>query len=551
MSDSSSLFRSARIISICTLLSRILGLVRDMICASIFGTGMVWDAFTVAFKIPNLFRRLFGEGAFSAAFIPVFTEHIEKRGRAEALAFANIIATALIIIVGGAVLVGEGAFFTIPRIFQLHEKWQLVFKLLSIMFPYIFFISIVAFMAAVLNTVRHFLLPALAPVVMNACWILGAVLAPYTGKTLEKMIYAVAISTFLSGIVQIVIHLPTLRRQEITYRFIPQFSHPDFKAVASRMAPVVFGLGIVQLNVLIDSVTAIGFSAPQGGCDHFTLWGTNVYFPMKAGSASVLYYSDRLIQFPLGVFGIAMATVVFPLFSTHVVREDWNNFYTAFNKALKFILFIGVPASLGMIMLRDPIIDLLFRRNQFNAESAYRTSRVILLYAVGIWAYCGLHVIIRAFYSMKDTVTPVKVGIVCIGIHIVLNLSLIWVLQEGGLALSTAISAIAHIIILTVILQNRFRIKIEKSVAISLLKTVVASSVMAVTCWFVLQRFSPITGEGGIFLKAARLFVPMFSAMAAFAATSYALKSEEIRYLASKSRKRTGRKRGARPKALS
>ncbi len=539
MSDSHNLFRSARIISVCTLLSRILGLIRDMVCASIFGTGMVWDAFTVAFKIPNLFRRLFGEGAFSAAFIPIFTEHIEKRGRAEALAFANIIATALVIIVGSIVLVGEGAFFTIPKIFQMQEKWQLVFKLLIIMFPYVFFVCLVAFMAAVLNTFHHFLMPALAPIAMNVCWILGAVLAPYTGKTLEKMIYAVAISTFLSGLVQVVIHLPTLRKQEIVYRFIPQFSHPDFKAVMSRMAPVVFGLGIVQLNVLIDSITAIGFSAPQGGWDHFTILGIHVSFPMKAGAASVLYYSDRLIQFPLGVFGIAMATVVFPLFSTHVVREDWNNFYTTFNKALKFILFIGIPASLGMIILRDPIVDLLYRRNQFNAESAYRTSRVILLYAVGIWAYCGLHVIIRAFYSMKDTVTPVKVGMVCVGIHIILNLSLIWVLQEGGLALSTAISAIAHIIILTVILQKRLRIKIEKTVAVSFLKTVIASTVMAITCWFVLQRFSPINSEGGISLKAARLFVPMISALAAFAATSYALKSEEFRYLASKSLKKT------------
>ena len=539
MSDSHRLFRSAKIISICTLLSRILGLARDMICAGIFGTGMVWDAFTVAFKIPNLFRRLFGEGAFSAAFIPIFTEHIEKRGKAEALVFANIIATALIIILGSIVLMGEGVFFTIPKMFQMQEKWQLIFKLLIIMFPYVFFICLVAFMAAVLNTIHHFLMPALAPVAMNVCWILGAVLAPYTGKTLEKMIYAVAISTFLSGLVQVVIHLPTLRKQGMAYRFMPQFSHPDLKAVLSRMAPVVFGLGVVQLNVLIDSITAVGFSAPQGGLDHFTILGAKVYFPVKAGAASVLYYSDRLIQFPLGVFGIAMATVVFPLFSTHAVREDWDNFYATFNKALKFILFIGIPASLGMVILREPIIDLFYRRNQFNAESAWRTSRVIHGYAIGIWAYCGLHVLIRAFYSMKDTITPVKVGAACVGIHVVLNLLFIWVMQEGGLALSTAVSAIVQVVVLTIILQKRLHIKIEKTVVVSLLKTTIASAVMAITCWFVLHRFSPINGEGGLFLKAVRLFVPMISALASFAATSYALKSEEFRYMARLSFKKT------------
>ena len=531
MSESHNLFRSVRIISVCTFLSRILGLARDMICASIFGTSMVWDAFTVAFKIPNLFRRLFGEGALSAAFIPVFTEHIEKRGKDEAFAFVNVIATVLIIILGSIVLLGECSFFAIPRIFQVQEKWQLVFKLLIIMFPYVFFICMVAFMAAVLNTLHHFAMPALAPVVMNICWILGAVLAPYTGKTLDKMIYAIAVSTFLSGIVQVIIHIPILRKKELYYRPIPKFSHPSLKLVLTRMAPIVFGLGIVQVNVLLDSLIAVGFSSPQGGPSNFSFAGTTVHFPMKSGAASVLYYSDRLIQFPLGVFGIAMATAVFPLFSTHAVREDWNNFSTAFNKALKFILLIGIPASLGIIMLREPIVDLLYRRNQFDAESAYRTSRVILFYAIGIWAYCGLHVLIRAFYSVKDTVTPVKVGAMCVGLNLALNLSLIWVLQEGGLALSTAISAIAQIIILTIILQKRLRFKIGNEVIVSLQKTVIASVAMAFACWFTLKMFPTLNGGGSLYLKGLRLFVPMLSALATFAGTSVLLKSEEFGHL--------------------
>lgn len=523
-----NLFRSVRIISVCTFLSRVLGLVRDMICASIFGTSMVWDAFTVAFKIPNLFRRLFGEGALSAAFIPIFTEQIEKHGKAEAWKFANIIATLLIIILGGIVLLGEVSFFAIPKIFQIQEKWQLIYKLLIVMFPYVLFICLVAFIGSVLNTIHHFFMPAFAPVVMNVCWILGAALSPYTGNTLEKMIYAVAISTFLSGLIQIFIHIPTLRRKELYYRFMPQFSHPGLKLVLTRMAPIVFGLAVVQINVLLDSIIAVGFAAPQGGPACFNFAGMSIHFPLKIGAASVLYYSDRLIQFPLGVFGIAMATAVFPLFSTHAVREDWNNFSTTFNKALKFILFIGIPASLGIIMLREPIIDLLYRRNQFDAESAYRTSRVVFFYAIGIWAYCGLHVLIRAFYSVKDTVTPVKVGAMCVGFNLILNLSLIWVLQEGGLALSTAVSAIVQIIILTTILQKRLRIKIENEVIISLQKTVVASIAMAFTCWFILKLFPDLNGSGSLYFKGIRLFVPMLSACAAFSVTSFLLKSEEF-----------------------
>ncbi|GJQ47256.1 MAG: putative lipid II flippase MurJ [Candidatus Jettenia caeni] len=499
-----------------------------MICASIFGTSMVWDAFTVAFKIPNLFRRLFGEGALSAAFIPIFTEQIEKHGKAEAWKFANIIATLLIIILGGIVLLGEVSFFAIPKIFQIQEKWQLIYKLLIVMFPYVLFICLVAFIGSVLNTIHHFFMPAFAPVVMNVCWILGAVLSPYTGNTLEKMIYAVAVSTFLSGLVQIFIHIPVLRQNKLYYRFIPQFSHPGLKLVLTRMAPIVFGLAVVQINVLLDSVIAVGFAAPQDGPAYFNFAGMSIHFPLKIGAASVLYYSDRLIQFPLGVFGIAMATAVFPLFSTHAVREDWNNFSTTFNKALKFILFIGIPASLGIIMLREPIIDLLYRRNQFDAESAYRTSRVVFFYAIGIWAYCGLHVLIRAFYSVKDTVTPVKVGAMCVGLNLILNLSLIWVLQEGGLALSTAVSAIVQIIILTTILQKRLRIKIENEVIISLQKTVVASIAMAFTCWFILKLFPDLNGSGSLYFKGIRLFVPMLSACAAFSVTSFLLKSEEF-----------------------
>lgn len=531
MSESQKLFRSVRIISVCTFLSRILGLARDMICASIFGTGMVWDAFAVAFKIPNLFRRLFGEGALSAAFIPIFTEHIEKRGRAEAMAFVNIIATVLIIILGGIVLLGEGSFFAIPRIFHVQEKWQLVFKLSIIMFPYVFFICLVAFMGAVLNTLHHFFMPAFAPVVMNICWILGAILAPYTGKTLEKMIYAVAIATFLSGIVQAIIHFPVLRKKELYYRPVLQFSDPGLKLVLTRMGPVVFGLAVVQINVLVDSIIAVGFSAPQDGPGYFHFAGMAVNYPMKAGAASVLYYSDRLIQFPLGVFGIAMATAIFPLFSTHAVREDWNTFSITFNRALKFMLLIGIPASLAIIMLREPIVDLIYRRKQFDAVSAYRTSRVIFFYAIGIWAYCGLHVLIRAFYSVKDTITPVKIGAICVGLDFVLNLSLIWVLREGGLALSTAISAIVQIIILTIILQKRVRIKIGSKVVVSILKTVTASVVMAIACWFVLRLFPASDGGGSLYFKGLRLFAPMTAAFAAFAVTSILLKSEEFGHL--------------------
>lgn len=195
------------------------------------------------------------------------------------------------------------------------------------------------------------------------------------------------------------------------------------------------------------------------------------------------------------------------------------------------MLLIGIPASLAIILLREPIIDLIYRRRQFDAESAYRTSRVILFYAIGIWAYCGLHVLIRAFYSVKDTITPVKIGAICVGLDFVLNLSLIWILQEGGLALSTAISAIVQIIILTIILQKKLRIKIKREVVVSILKTVTASVAMVIACWFVLKMFPASDGSGSLYFKGLRLFAPMTAAFAAFAVTAIVLKSEEFGHL--------------------
>ncbi|MCR4293297.1 MAG: murein biosynthesis integral membrane protein MurJ, partial [Candidatus Kuenenia sp.] len=459
------------------------------------------------------------------------TEHIEKHGEREAWKFANIVITLLIIILGGIVFIGEGAFFVVPKLFNIHEKWQLVFKLLIILFPYVFFICIVAFMGAILNTVRHFFIPAFAPMILNICWIVGAFVSFYTGNMAEKMVFTVAIAILFSGIIQMYVHLPFLKQKGFHYRPSFQFAHPGLKSVFTRMAPIVFGLAIVQLNVLLDSIIAVGFASTSEGRDSFAFAGMNIPFPLKVGAASVLYYSDRLIQFPLGVFGVAMATAVFPFFSTYAARGDWENFSLTFNKALKFILFMGIPASIGIIMLREPIVSLLYKRNQFDAESALRTSRVILFYAIGIWAYCGLHVLIRAFYSLKDTVTPVKIGTLCVGLNLVLNISLIWILQEGGLALSTSISAIIQIIILTLILQKKLRIKIQKEVFVSLIKTIITSVAMGFVCFFTLKMLPYSEENNSLYFKGIRLFIPMLTASATFAAVSLLIKSEDFRNL--------------------
>ena len=503
---------------------------RDIICASFFGTSLAWDAFVIAFKIPNLFRRLFGEGALSAAFIPVFTEYLETKGKKDAWELVNVIGTLLFIILGGMIILAEVSFSIIPTVFSINQKWELVLNLLMVTFPYVLFICMVAFAMAILNSLKHFLMPALAPVALNICWIAGVfLLTPMFGDTLDKKIFAIAIAILIGGVIQLAIQLPVLKNKGIIFKPSLNFSHPGVKRIFALMLPIIFGLAAVQINVLMDSFIAIAFARPPGGAEDFFIAGMAIPYPLETGAASVLYYGDRLVQFPLGVFGIAMATAVFPFFSTHAARKDWTNFTETFNQAIRVVLFIGIPASVGLILLRTPLVELFYERNAFTAESTYRTATVIFFYALGVWAYSASHVIIRAFYSMQDTLTPVKVGAGMVGLNLILNLTLIWFLREGGLALATAISATVQVMILFAILQRKLNITGVRHIFTSTLKTLIAAFVMCVTCWLTMKML-PI-GNGELMTKFIRLFVPLVVALITFFTASLLLKSEELKYL--------------------
>ena len=505
---------------------------RDIICASFFGASLAWDSFVVAFKIPNLFRRLFGEGALSAAFIPVFTEYLETKGKKDALELVRVTGTLLFIILGIIIVLTETTILIIPKVIFINEKWELVLLLLSITFPYVLFICMVAYAMAVLNSFKHFLVPALAPVALNICWIAGIfLLTPMFGETLERKIFGVAIAIIIGGMIQLAIQLPVLRSKGIIFKPAFNFSHPGLKRIFTLMLPVIFGLAAVQINVLLDSFIAIAFAKPPGGAETFNIAGMTIPYPLEVGAASVLYYGDRLIQFPLGVFGIAMATAVFPYFSTHAARKDWEGFNETFNQAIRLILFIGIPASLGLILLRKPLIELFYERDAFTAESTYRTASVIFFYAIGVWAYSASHVIVRAYYSIKDTFTPVKIGAGMVGLNLILNLTLIWFLKEGGLALATAISAMIQIIILFIILQRKLNIAGIKHIFTSSLKTIVSTFFMFITCWITLKMLPASTGNEEVLIKLIRLLIPLIVALVTFFTVSFFLKSEELKHL--------------------
>ena len=527
MAVAQKIVRSAFVVSCCTLLSRVLGLARDVICASVFGDKWVWDVFCLAFRVPNLFRRLFGEGAMSAAFIPVLTEYLETRDRADAWALVNVAFTFLLTLLAAIVLVGEGVFLGLSLSVPFGPRGILALKLLGIMFPYVLFICLVALAMAVLNSLDHFFTPAFAPVVLNICWITGLlVVAPAMGERPEQQVFGVAIAVIVAGVLQLAIQLPALRAKGVRIGLRFDFRHPGLVRAVRLMLPVIFGLAVMQCNVLLDSVIAVGFSRPPDGPDAFWVWGWRIGYPLESGANSVLYYGDRLMQFPLGVFGIAVAAAALPTFARLAARKDRLGLVTALNHTFRIILFIGIPASVGLVVLRKPIVELLYQRGSFGQAAADRTCMVVLCYSLGVWAYCGVHVLVRAFHAMQDTTTPVKVGASMVGANVCLNLTLIWFLQEGGLALATALCSAGQVVILYAILVRRIGRGDVSAAVLCVVRTLVASAAMALVCvcsarWLDME-------ERTFVCKCIRVFVPMGLGGVTFLASSWLLRAPEL-----------------------
>ncbi len=532
MAAARGIFRSASVISACTLLSRVLGLVRDVACASFFGDKWVFDAFSVAFRLPNLFRRLFGEGATSAAFIPVFTEYLETRPREDVWRLVGVSAAFLITALAAIVAVGELIFAGLHAWGGFGPRGLLTLELMALLLPYVLFICLVALCMAVLNSLDHFFSPAFAPVVLNVCWIAGVLwLAPRLGAQPQQQIFGLAIAILIGGVVQLAMQIPALRNRGASFRLCFDFAHPGFRRIIALMLPVIFGLAVMQLNVLLDSLIALGFSRPPGSAGAMSLLGWRVPYPMESGANSVLYYGDRLMQFPLGVLGIAMAAAALPAFSRLAARGDSEGLARAVEQTLRVLFFLAIPASVGLMTMRRPIVELLYQRGAFTPEAAARTARIVLCYAAGVWAYCGVHVLVRAFYALQDTRTPVRVAASLVAANLALNLTLIWFLREAGLALSTALCSAAQFVVLFVLLARRIGLCGMRGVTRCIVKTLAASALMAAACQATLI---PLQHIQPLFLgKCLRVGVPIAAGGAVFLAASWALRSAELREVSS------------------
>ncbi len=475
MSEAGRVTRAAGVVGAATFLSRIFGFVRDMVIAGFFGAGLGSDAFFVAFRIPNLLRRLFAEGSLSIAFIPVFTDYLHHQGREEAYRFAGSTFRLLSIILAGIILIGmifspQLVRIIAPGFADSPEKIVLTAHLTRIMFPYVFFICLVALCMGVLNTLDHFAAPALAPVFLNISMILSIfTLSPY----MENPIEGLAVGVLIGGLLQFLLQIPFLMKKGFYLWKKAGIWHPGIERVGRLMLPTVFGSAVYQINILV---------------------GTLLASLLPEGSVSYLYYADRLVQFPLGIFAIATATAVLPSLSRQASAGEMTALGHTFAHAMNLISFITLPSLVGLIVLREPIITLLFQRGAFDMAAVRQTADALLYYSMGLWAFSAVRIVVSTFYALQDTKTPVKIAIVSIIANILLAMLLMIPLQHGGLALATSLASMINLMLLMRVLRKRLGTAGWGKIPESTLKSAIGSAVMGGAVWWIASLLIPHPG---------------------------------------------------------
>ena len=499
MSDTASdrqrrgLLSGARVTSLGTLASRVLGMVRDVVTAGLLGmsSGGIMDAFVIAFRVPNLFRRLFGEGALTASYLPVLTARLEQ-DRAAAWRLASVTLTWLVIVLSGVVIVAEAICGLLWLLYADRPVVPLLLGLSAVMLPYMIFICVAAQIAATLHALSSFRAPAVVPIVLNVCWIAAAVLiAPRFGDDKESQAYVLAGCVLVAGVLQVAVQLPALHRHGFRYRYDLAATRDDVRRIVTSMGPMMLGLAVTQINTLADSLIAWALAvAPERSGTIAWLPG-ELEYPLEQGAAAAIYYGERMYQFPVGILGLAVATAIFPLLSRHAARGDRIRLGEDLTLGLRLVIYLALPATVGLVLLSEPITRLLFEHGKWTPDDTPRTARMIAGYGLGVWAYCALPVVIRGYYAIGDRVTPVRVGLAMVALNLTLNLALVWPLKELGLALSTAACASVQLIVLTALFSRRSSPLAWKPLALTLLRTLPAAAVMAIAGYASLTAMSP------------------------------------------------------------
>jgi len=429
-----SVARSAGAVILATMISRVLGVAREMVMARYFGAGIYTDAFNVAYRIPNLLRDLFAEGALSAAFVPTFTRVLRQQDRSKAWLLANLVINSLVVILGIVTLL----FFFGARWFvyllaagfaQQPEKFDLTVRMTQIMSPFLLLVAVAAVVMGMLNACGSFFIPALASSAFNICCIAaGVCLSPFMPRFGLEPIVSMAIGALVGGASQFFVQVPSAYGMGYRYQLILDFSDPNLRHIARLMLPAIIGLSATQINITVDNQLASRYGD---------------------GPVSWLNYAFRLMQLPIGVFGVAVATATLATVSHHAAQNSMEKLRETVASSLRLVACLTFPASVGLIVFRKEIVQLLYERGSFLPSDTYQTSRVLLFYGLALFAYSAVKVLVPTFYALNDTKTPVRTSVITVAVKVVLNfLMLLLPLQFLGLALSTAVASWLNFVLL-------------------------------------------------------------------------------------------------------
>jgi putative peptidoglycan lipid II flippase len=518
MSEKKNIARAAGVLGAATMLSRIMGMLRDMVVSRLFGAGLATDAFFAAFQIPNMLRRFFAEGALTAAFVPTFSEWYANKGEEETRALANVCFTVLTLVM--AAITALGIVFS-PQLVRLMfpgfaanpEKLATTILLNRLMFPYIFFVSLVALCMGILNTLRHFFTPAISTVFLNISMILCAL---FLHDRFQVPIVSLAVGVLIGGVLQLGLQLPVLYRKGFPLRPNFSFDHPALQRIALLMGPSIFGVGVYYLNITVGAILAS---------------------LLPEGSVSYLYYAQRLFEFPQGIFTVSVAQAVLPSMSRQAAAGDMDALKESLGYGVRLTLFITIPAMTGLIFCATPIFSLLFMGGAFDYAKAVNCGTALLYYSLGLTFVALVRVLVPAFYALKDTKTPVAIAFAAFVLNLVFSLVLMNPLKHGGLALASSLSALGNMALLLWFLRKKIGAFGGRAIAVSGLKGMAASLPMAGAVYFILT-LGHWSQAGGKLMKGGVLGAAVGCGMVIFLASAHFLGCDEARDVTSMLRRK-------------
>ncbi len=486
---------SVRLVSLGILVSRLLGLARDISMTAVFGGSTVLDAFLVAFRIPNLARQVLGEGALSTAFLPVFMRSRDEEGELAARQTLTLVTLALTVVLSTFILIAEVGLWLAMTYLPLSESTFVLFSLLARMLPYAVLICVTALFCATLHAQRQFFWPAVVPWFLNLIWLAGVFFVLRSNWSPVGQAQVLASIVSFAGVVQLAIPYLALQSQGLGFAGNIQRSWPRLLEVTGAILPVVIGMTILQASAILDSLIAWGFSKPDdGGTAWCELFGITP--PLVAGTASAIYLGQRMLQFPMGVFGVALGTVLYPVLTRHALSKEFDLLRNDLSRGLRLVIAIGIPASAGLAILAWPVAIALFRHGKFSTADTLMTAQMIAVYSGSVWSLIGVAILNRAWYAIGERIVPMRLGCIAVVVNQLLNFLLIWPLGGMGLAWGNVISSAGLCIVTLVALDRRVGPLGWSGLVHTLLKsgacTLIMSAVMLVAITFFNEPVSTV-----------------------------------------------------------